>query len=624
MNRKLNIFPIILCLMTLVAVACNDENNTAIEGASNTSWLKGEQVMVSDLQETRLNFTAAAPWTISSADSWCSVSPASGDKGTHVITLKANSPTDFARTTTLTLEFGNDYAVTQIKVKQTPDGETEPEGDVAENVKVNKWMHKYLQSMYLWNDEYKEKNASPDFEQNYQSFLFNNLMRLSTNSMDKKDYGNGYELFSFIEKLPIISGTRGTYLIEKDYTYSFGITGILPMLETIEGSKGYVTFWIEGVYENSPAAEAGLKRGHIITHINGERMWVAVDGNGYIDDSQGTALNEVYNLIAPNAPMSRQCKVEKRSYAEGSTTSMTCSLSSRPIHTNPVLFHNTISVGGHKIGYLVYNSFHGGYDQELFDALKDLKREGITDLILDLRSNGGGHTLSAQLLSTCIAGNHAEGKVFEKLRYNNDRMTELGKDYISEYFATSTYENLKTSLKEGYLNLNKLYVIANEQSASSSELVINSLRGIDIEVVLIGKTTAGKNVGMEPTDMKIGAYEYIFYPITFQTYNAKTESNYDNGFTPDIEMDEIFPYPNTNLTIVFRPWGSIDLENRNWLLNEPLYTRAVEAITGESFGKPDQSTRATDKDMRYRPMQPRKRVGANSRLNGIIRITPKE
>ena len=69
--------------------------------------------------------------------------------------------------------------------------------------------------------------------------------------------------------------------------------------------------------------------------------------------------------------------------------------------------------------------------------------------------------------------------------------------------------------------------------ASASEAVVNGLRGIGLEVVLVGQKTNGKNVGMEGVYLEDGAYEYLFMPVSFQGYNARLETVDPNGLAPD-------------------------------------------------------------------------------------------
>ena len=182
-------------------------------------------------------------------------------------------------------------------------------------------------------------------------------------------------------------------------------------------------------------------------------------------------------------------------------------------------------------------------------ALKQFKDGGVTDMILDLRLNGGGHVVSADLISSCIAGTASKDKVFQYYRYNDDRMAtsattakETGTTYDStnklffEKFSYPTYWSV--DIAPASLNLQTLYCITSSDTASASECVINSLRGLDINVVTIGDTSSGKNVGMESISFTAGNYEYEFYPISFQGYNCKKYSLPSTGITPDYAIDD--------------------------------------------------------------------------------------
>lgn len=184
-------------------------------------------------------------------------------------------------------------------------------------------------------------------------------------------------------------------------------------------------------------------------------------------------------LIKPSSPTSIKVKDK-----DGKVYT----INSGPIYANPIIHHQV----NEKIGYLVYSAFESGFDQELFDVFKEFKSQNITELILDLRYNGGGDVTSANLISSCIAGDLCIDKTFASYRYNDERMKVLGNQRPIQKFAYSQYDNLSTSLSAGGLNLRKIYCLVTDDSASASELVINALRGIDIEVILIGTTTHGK------------------------------------------------------------------------------------------------------------------------------------
>ncbi|MDY2641983.1 MAG: S41 family peptidase, partial [Mediterranea sp.] len=269
------------------------------------------------------------------------------------------------------------------------------------------------------------------------------------------------------------------------------------------------------------------------------------------------------------------------------TKTMTCA----PLELNPVLKAQVETVSGHKVGYLFYTRFDGGYDQELLDELKKFKQEGITDLVLDLRYNLGGHVVSANLLATCIAGSACEGKAFVEYRFNDTRMKALGNKRKVELFGEKLSDDaLKSQLADCQLNLSRLYVIVSDETASASELVINALEGIDLDLFLIGTPTMGKNVGMEVITVGKGEVKgndlekkYQIAPITFQTYNAKGFGDYEKGFVPNMEVDESNIFNQEGRLTVYHPLGT---------QKEYLYAFALEQITGETLIKrPSASTR---------------------------------
>ena len=134
-------------------------------------------------------------------------------------------------------------------------------------------------------------------------------------------------------------------------------------------------------------------------------------------------------------------------------------------------------------------------------------------------------------------------KVFMYSRFNDERMAEQGrnpKDYTT-YKRDDFDKNAATLYNFPF---KEVCIIGTNDTASSSEMLINALRGIGVNVTLVGQTTNGKNVGMEVWNTQsssIGAIDgnhYIFAPISFQSYNCNGESDYDNGFTPDVDCKE--------------------------------------------------------------------------------------
>lgn len=160
-------------------------------------------------------------------------------------------------------------------------------------------------------------------------------------------------------------------------------------------------------------------------------------------------------------------------------------------------------------------------------------------------------------------------------------MTVLGNKRDIEKFSYSNYQNLNNiSLSAGGLNLHRVYCLVTNNTASASELVINSLEGIGIDVILIGNTTRGKNVGMEGVELTAGTDKYLLFPITFQAYNAAGFGDFENGFTPDFVIDENNPHGKN-----FE--GYIDFGKDN----ETLYAKAMSQITGTDAASITRSSR---------------------------------
>lgn len=571
--RRINYFSYFLILLATISfVSCSDDddNDKLKSGITNQSWTEGKAVEISEGNALSVSFNAASKWVASSNSNWCKVLTKSGSKGQNNLKLSVETSTNIDRTATITINTDG-YSPTSFEVKQKADG-TSP---ATEDMEVNAKVDQYLSEMYLWNDEYKTLDL--DYSKNYEEFFYGALGSMRTNTLDKRPTADGrYSLFSYIEKRKFISSTRSTKWVDKELAYSFGITGISA--QAIGTQTDYtIYFFVQGVYPDSPAERAGIKRGSIIVQINGELLTENNINQYYID------------LLMPNSALSLKITEETK---EGGTREST--VTSEAMYCNPVLMSKVTTqeeTPGHRIGYLVYSGFDASFDQELYDAFKEFKNQNITDLILDLRYNGGGHTMSANLIASCVAGAASERKIFSRLRYNKERMEKMKKEYDDELFSYPKYENLETSLSAGALNLKHIYCLVGNGTASASELVINSLRGIDVEVTLIGEKTTGKNVGMEYKDYDVRNNTYRVVPITFQSYNAKGFGDYEGGFAPTVEIDETNPTNETGIYYVYREYG----EN-----SEPLYAKAIELITGRN---PFPTTRSAEHVMKGKALK---------------------
>ncbi|WP_246431471.1 S41 family peptidase [Winogradskyella flava] len=206
---------------------------------------------------------------------------------------------------------------------------------------------------------------------------------------------------------------------------------------------------------------------------------------------------------------------------------------------NPVHIAQTLTLSDNtKVGYLMYNGFNNNFENELNTAFAGFQADGVTELVLDLRYNGGGSVQTAAYLGSMITGQFTS-QVYSKLFYN-ENLQDNNRDFL----FTNTIEG---SGAINSLNLNKVYVLTtNRRTASASELVINSLDAY-IDVVVIGENTVGKtqasitiydsaNLAFEDVNPN---HNYAMQPLVANSTNVNDELVPANGITPDIPLIEV-------------------------------------------------------------------------------------
>lgn len=252
------------------------------------------------------------------------------------------------------------------------------------------------------------------------------------------------------------------------------------------------------VFEASPAAEAGLDRGSRIEAIDG-RAVSALIADGAIDGAFGAAENglAVALRFTTAAGVSRDAVVRKR-----------------PVTIPTVSLTRVYDVGGRKVGYLFFRNFVRPSFAALDAAFDALRAAGVSELVLDLRYNGGGLVDVAVHLASLIAGTAARDQVFAESRHN-DRNRRL--DAV-----------LRFSDPPRALGLSRLVVIATPASASASELVINGLRPF-LPVTIVGGKTFGKPVGQYVFPF----CDKVLAPVAFAMVNADGQGGYFDGLPVD-------------------------------------------------------------------------------------------
>ncbi|TFZ07230.1 hypothetical protein EZ313_11675 [Ramlibacter henchirensis] len=202
---------------------------------------------------------------------------------------------------------------------------------------------------------------------------------------------------------------------------------------------------------------------------------------------------------------------------------------------NPVpLVKALTSNGGRKVGYVLFNEHSRGAQDALITAFNQLRANAVQDLVLDLRYNSGGFIYVAQTAASMVAGDWVDGQLFESVRFNDRRAREMSETFL---FSTrvqrpeSVY-GLDHPLPQ--LSLPRLYVLTSQLTCSASESIINALRGIGVQVILVGDRTCGKPYGFYRMDNCGQAY----FPIEFQVYNAAGFGDYQDGFPVQCRVAE--------------------------------------------------------------------------------------
>jgi hypothetical protein len=192
------------------------------------------------------------------------------------------------------------------------------------------------------------------------------------------------------------------------------------------------------------------------------------------------------------------------------------------------------SPGGRRVGYIQFNDHSTGAQDELINAFRQLQAGQVQDLVLDLRFNSGGFLYIAQTAASMITGPQSEGKVFEQLRYNDKRQAETASSTL--LFSSKVQFQESSQYPVGYqlpqLSLPRVFILTSGRTCSASESIINSLRGIDVQVVRVGTTTCGKPYGFHQKN-NCG---YAYFPIEFQGTNAKGFGDYTTGFRANCEI----------------------------------------------------------------------------------------
>jgi carboxyl-terminal processing protease len=367
----------------------------------------------------------------------------------------------------------------------------------------NNWLRSWSNELYLWYSEITDQDPS----------LFSTA-----------DYFNQLKTFA--------NDAAGEPKDKFHFTYT---TAQWESLSTADTEPGYGADWaiiaaspprqivVAYTVANTPAstAPANLVRG---TQI------LSIDGVDVVNADDQASVNTI------NAGLTPATIGETHTFSvqdPGATVARTVTLQSINVTENPVPEVAAIPTATGNVGYMLFNDHLATAEAALVGAINTLKAANVTDLVIDIRYNGGGFLDIASELAYMVAGpGVTAGQTFDSTQFNDKYPSTnpvTGAALTPELFLSSSV-GLSVSAGQALptLGLPRVFVLTTSLTCSASEAVINGLRGVGVDVIQIGTTTCGKPYGFYPQD-NCGT---TYFSIEFRGVNAQGFGDYPDGFSP--------------------------------------------------------------------------------------------
>ena len=367
----------------------------------------------------------------------------------------------------------------------------------------NNWLRSWTHDLYLWYREVPDQNPASYTTPDYFNLLKTTATTPSGNPKDRFHFTYPTAQWEALSQ----SG------VEAGYGAQWIILSSRPPRQVV----------VAYTEPNSPATTppANLARGAQV---------LSVDGVDLVNASDSASVNTLNAGLFPSAPGS------SHSFSMldlGATTPRTVTMVAANVTSTPVQSVKTIRTPAGTVGYMLFNDHIATAEQQLLNAFSQLAAANVSDLVLDIRYNGGGYLDIASEVAYMIAGAApTTGQTFERTIFNDKyptrdpvtggALTPVPFHATSQGFSGPRGQALPT------LNLPRVTVLTSANTCSASESIVNGLRGVGVQVVEIGSTTCGKPYGFYPAD-NCGT---TYFSIEFQGVNAQGFGDYPDGFSP--------------------------------------------------------------------------------------------
>jgi len=251
----------------------------------------------------------------------------------------------------------------------------------------NNWLRSWSNDLYLWYNEIPDRDPGLSATPDYFNLLKTPAVTASGRPRDRFHFTYSTEEWLSLSQ----SG------VEAGYGANWAIVSSLP-------PRRIVVAYTE---PNSPAS-AALARGAQV---------LSVDGFDVVNSNTQAAIDALLDGLYPDS-IGESHTFTVRDV--GTSVERTVTLQSAAVTKAPVPVSNVISTSSGPVGYLVFHDHILTAEEPLVAAIEQMRTAAVTDLVLDLRYNGGGYLFLASQLAYMIAGPaRASGQAFERLQFNN-------------------------------------------------------------------------------------------------------------------------------------------------------------------------------------------------------------
>lgn len=359
-----------------------------------------------------------------------------------------------------------------------------------------KWVKAYLDERYLWyRDMAAVDSTASSFNQTspISSVVAYFFALLNPN---KTLTGQYVDQFSFMTS----TYAWNNQIAGQDLDYGWMVSQ--------QGSGSSRRIFVNYVYPTTASGTA-----YVSGVLRGDEI-ISIDGVSATDTTNASVFN---SKLSPSTSDTHNFV-----FARTGSNQITKTLLAATVALPQAEYKTVVDNLGTRWGYLLFNSHVQGVEALLTQAMTSFATQNVTELVVDLRYNGGGYLNIANALAYAIAGQQrAGGKIFESTRFNDKRSDE---NYDLLFRNTTLFGNQTYAT----LNLAKIYVLTSNDTCSASESLINGLRGIDVTVEIIGDTTCGKPYGFYAQD-NCGL---TYAAMEFEGVNAKGQGGYSEGLAP--------------------------------------------------------------------------------------------